>query len=60
MVKDIKKNLTNIVIVIGLVSTIGAGFSKFAKMESSIEQLSNKTAPDLSEIDNNSILINDN
>ena len=46
MVKDIKKNLTNIVVVIGLVGSIGAGFSKFAKMESTIEQLANQTTVD--------------
>ena len=32
MVDNIKKNLTNIVVVIGLVGSIGAGFSKFAKI----------------------------
>ena len=39
MVKKIQDNLTNIVVVLGLVASIGAGFTKFAKMESSIEQL---------------------
>ena len=48
MVDGIKKNLTNIVVVIGLVGSIGAGFSKFAKMESTIEQLSSKTTIDYS------------
>tara|TARA_B100000965_G_scaffold402756_1_gene429401 strand:+ start:3413 stop:3730 length:318 start_codon:yes stop_codon:yes gene_type:complete len=48
MVKDIKKNLTNIVVVIGLVGSIGAGFSKFAKMESTIEQLASQTNVDYS------------
>ena len=48
MVKDIKKNLTNIVVVIGLVGSIGAGFSKFAKMESTIEQLASQTTTDYS------------
>ena len=48
MVKDIKKNLTNIVVIIGLVGSIGAGFSKFAKMESTIEQLASKTTTDYS------------
>ena len=42
---SIKKNLTNI---IGLIGSIGAGFSKFAKMESTIEQLSNQTTIDYS------------
>ena len=48
MVKDIKKNLTNIVVVIGLVGSIGAGFSKFAKMESTIEQLASQKTVDYS------------
>ena len=48
MVDNIKKNLTNIVVVIGLVGSIGAGFSKFAKMESTIEQLASKTTVDYS------------
>jgi len=39
MVKNIKDNLTNIVVILGLIASIGAGFTKFAKMESSIEQL---------------------
>ena len=53
MVKNIQKNLTNIVIIIGLVSSIGVGFSKFGKLELTIEQLSTATAPDLSGIENN-------
>ena len=48
MVDGIKKNLTNIVVVIGLVGSIGAGISKFAKMESTIEQLASKTTVDYS------------
>ena len=32
MVKNIKDNLTNIVVVLGLIASIGAGFTKFAKM----------------------------
>jgi len=60
MVKNIQKNLTNIVIIIGLVSSIGVGFSKFGKLELTIEQLSTATAPDLSGIENNSFSIMDN
>ena len=45
---SIKKNLTNIVVIIGLIGSIGAGFSKFAMMESTIEQLSNQTTIDYS------------
>ena len=58
--KNIQKNLTNIVIIIGLVSSIGVGFSKFGKLELTIEQLSTATAPDLSGIENNGFSIMDN
>ena len=59
MVKDIKKNLTNIVVILGLIASIGAGFTKFANMESTIEQLSTATAPDLSGIETNGFAIID-
>ena len=39
MVKKIQDNLTNIVVILGLIASIGAGFTKFANMESTIEQL---------------------
>ena len=39
MVKNIKNNLTNIVVVISLIASIGAGFSKFAKMEEQVRVL---------------------
>ena len=71
MVKNIKDNLTNIVVVLGLIASIGAGFTKFAKMESSIEQLTEASksldivSVDLVEsnkqgIDTNSFEITDN
>ena len=57
MVKKIQDNLTNIVVILGLIASIGAGFTKFAKMESTIEQLSTATAPDISGIETNSSAI---
>jgi len=60
MVKKIQDNLTNIVVILGLIASIGAGFTKFANMESTIEQLSNATAPDLSGIETNGFAILDN
>ena len=39
MVNDIKKNLTNIVIILGLVSSIGVGFTQFAKMQEQVSAL---------------------
>mgnify|MGYP003648255291 FL=1 len=59
MVKKIQNNLTNIVVILGLIASIGAGFTKFAKMESTIEQLSTATAPDLSGIETNGFAIID-
>jgi len=60
MVKKIQDNLTNIVVVLGLIASIGAGFTKFANMESTIEQLSNATAPDTTGIETNGFAIIDN
>jgi len=57
MVKKIQDNLTNIVVILGLIASIGAGFTKFAKMESTIEQLSTATAPDISGIETNASAI---
>ena len=57
MVKKIQNNLTNIVVILGLIASIGAGFTKFANMESTIEQLSTATAPDLSGIETNGFAI---
>jgi hypothetical protein len=61
---DIKKNLTNIVVIIGLVGSIGAGFTKYGELTTRLDAVSNKTAPDLSgieqEIQTNGLGINDN
>ena len=59
MVKKIQDNLTNIVVILGLIASIGAGFTKFANMESSIEQLKNQTAPDTTGIETNGFAILD-
>tara|TARA_R100000951_G_scaffold115976_1_gene125963 strand:- start:151 stop:501 length:351 start_codon:yes stop_codon:yes gene_type:complete len=39
MVDGIKKNLTNIVVVIGLVGSIGAGFAKYGELTQKIKVL---------------------
>lgn len=61
---DIKKNLTNIVVIIGLVGSIGAGFTKYGELTTRLDAVSNKTAPDLSgieqEIQTNGLGITDN
>ena len=59
MVKKIQDNLTNIVVVLGLIASIGAGFTKFANMESTIEQLKNAKAPDTTGIETNGFAITD-
>ena len=41
MVKDIKKNLTNIVVIIGLIGSIGAGFIKYGEVMTKIDVLTN-------------------
>ena len=41
MVKDIKKNLTNIVVIIGLIGSIGAGFIKYGEIMTKIDVLTN-------------------
>ena len=41
MVNDIKKNLTNIVVIIGLIGSIGAGFIKYGEVMTKINVLEN-------------------
>ena len=41
MVKDIKSNLTNIVVIIGLIGSIGAGFIKYGEVMTKIDVLEN-------------------
>jgi len=41
MVNDIKKNLTNIVVILGLIGSIGAGFVKYGEIMTKIEVLEN-------------------
>ena len=41
MVDNIKKNLTNIVIIIGLIGSIGAGFIKYGEIMTKIDVLTN-------------------
>ena len=56
----LKDNIGVIMVILGLIGSTGTFYSKFAKMELTISQLSSATAPDLSGIDNNSFGINDN
>tara|TARA_R110000751_G_scaffold15123_1_gene48850 strand:- start:178 stop:480 length:303 start_codon:yes stop_codon:yes gene_type:complete len=54
----LKNNIGVIMVILGLIGSTGTFYSKFAKMELTIEQLSNTTAPDLSGIDDNSFALN--
>ena len=41
MIKQIKSNLTNIVVIIGLIGSIGAGFIKYGEIMTKIDVLTN-------------------
>ncbi len=46
----LKNNIAVVMVILGLIGSTGAGFTKFARMEAKIEQLSNIQAPDLSSL----------
>mgnify|MGYP003640234776 FL=1 len=56
----LKNNIGVIMVILGLIGSTGTFYSKFAKMELTIQQLSTKTAPDLSGIETNGFGISDN
>ena len=55
----LKNNIGVIMVILGLIGSTGTFYSKFAKMELKIEQLSNATAPDLTGIETNSFAVLD-
>tara|TARA_B100000780_G_C20901299_1_gene358741 strand:+ start:138 stop:410 length:273 start_codon:yes stop_codon:yes gene_type:complete len=55
-----KDNIAVIMVILGLIGSTGAFYSKFAKMELTIQNLSAATAPDLSGIESNGFAILDN
>jgi len=55
----LKSNIGVIMVILGLIGSTGTFYSKFAKMELKIEQLSNATAPDLTGIETNSFAVLD-
>ena len=55
-----KDNIAVIMVILGLIGSTGAFYSKFAKMELTISQLSTATAPDLSGIEQNGFGVIDN
>tara|TARA_R100000951_G_scaffold54927_1_gene46165 strand:+ start:2577 stop:2849 length:273 start_codon:yes stop_codon:yes gene_type:complete len=56
----LKDNIGVIMVIFGLIGSTGTFYSKFAKMELTISNLSSVTAPDLSGIENNGFAISDN
>jgi len=56
----LKNNIGIVMLILGLVGSTGTFYSKFAKMELTIQNLSAATAPDLSGIENNGFAILDN
>ena len=56
----LKNNIGVIMVILGLIGSTGTFYSKFAKMELTIKNLSSATAPDLSGIENNGFAIMDN
>lgn len=56
----LKANIGVIMVILGLIGSTGTFYSKFAKMELTISQLSSATAPDLSGISTNNAAIKDN
>ena len=45
---SIKKNLTNIVVIIGLIGSIGAGFTKYGELTTRLSEIENRTSTDYS------------
>ena len=45
---SIKKNLTNIVVIIGLIGSIGAGFTKYGELTTKLTELESRSNTDYS------------
>ena len=45
---SIKKNLTNIVVIIGLIGSIGAGFTKYGELTTKLNELESRSTIDYS------------
>ena len=56
----LKNNIGVIMVILGLIGSTGTFYSKFAKMELTIKNLSTASAPDLSGIESNGFAIMDN
>ena len=45
---SIKKNLTNIVVIIGLIGSIGAGFTKYGELTTRLSEIEGRSSTDFS------------
>jgi|TARA_R100000995_G_scaffold83334_2_gene58993 hypothetical protein len=45
---SIKKNLTNIVVIIGLIGSIGAGFTKYGELTTRLSEIEGRSSTDYS------------
>ena len=45
---SIKKNLTNIVVIIGLIGSIGAGFTKYGELTTRLAEIEGRSSTDYS------------
>ena len=45
---NIKKNLTNIVVIIGLIGSIGAGFTKYGELTTRLSEIEGRSSTDYS------------
>tara|TARA_R100000742_G_C4268832_1_gene87248 strand:- start:791 stop:1081 length:291 start_codon:yes stop_codon:yes gene_type:complete len=45
---SIKKNLTNIVVIIGLIGSIGAGFTKYGELTTRLAEIESRSTADYS------------
>ena len=45
---SIKKNLTNIVVIIGLIGSIGAGFTKYGELTTRLSEIESRSSTDYS------------
>ena len=45
---SIKKNLTNIVVIIGLIGSIGAGFTKYGELTTRLAEIEGRSSADYS------------
>ncbi len=53
----IKNQLAGVAALLGVIAAIGGGFIKYGEIQTKLDALSNQTAPDLSDMENNTTAI---